>query len=70
MRFKGVYSSVVEQEAVNLCVAGSNPARPVILGPLAQLVRAPGSYPDCPRFKPERAHHLTGILSLDISLTK
>ena len=30
-------------------------------GLLAQLVRAPGSYPDCPGFKSQRAHFKTEV---------
>lgn len=37
-------------------VGGSNPSTPTIFGPLAQLVRASGPYPDGCRIVPYRVH--------------
>ena len=64
----GPLAQLVEQEAFNLCVVGSNPTRPTISGLrdqtritrtalVAQLDRVLGFEPRCRGFESLRAHH-------------
>ncbi len=63
----GPLAQLVEQEAFNLCVIGSNPIRPTIKpnthhALVAQLDRVLGFEPRCRGFESLRARHLINEL--------